>query len=78
MLKKELAHTCLFYACNFSSDCHDAYPGIYPGDIMDNRETSTAVKVPAGDSAWELVFVTAIVCTFGFFVKHRLDLAPSR
>jgi hypothetical protein len=45
---------------------------------MDNRETSTAVKVPAGDSAWELVFVTAIVCTFGFFVKHRLDLAPSR
>jgi hypothetical protein len=66
------------YACNFSTDCHDAYPGVPPSDILDNRETSTAVKVPAFDSAWELLLGSAIACTFGFFVKHRLDLAPSR
>jgi hypothetical protein len=59
------------HSCNFSNDCVNAYPGVFPLDIMANNTTSTAVRVPAFDSAWELLLVSAIFCTFGLFVKHR-------
>jgi hypothetical protein len=66
------------YDC-FSESCQNAYPRTNPQEEkMANRETSTAVKVPAFDSMWELIVVSVGACTFGFFVKHRLVLAPSR
>jgi hypothetical protein len=65
------------YSCTYDQSCRDAYPGVFTQYVMANRETSTAVQVPAFDSAWELLLISAIACTFGFFVKHRLDLAPS-
>ncbi len=68
----------LFIADCVTYSCQNAYPGVTPEDIMDNRETSTAVKVPAFDSMWELLVVSVGVCTFGLFVKHRLGLTPSR
>jgi hypothetical protein len=68
----------MFISDCFTESCQNAYPGVTPEDIMDNRETFTAVKVPAGDSAWELLFVSTIICTFGLFVKYRLGLTPSR
>ena len=68
----------LFIADCVTANCQNAYPGVFPEDIMANRETSTAVKVPAFDSAWELLLISAITCTYGFFVKHRRSLAPSR
>jgi hypothetical protein len=64
------------YDC-FSEACHNAFSPPFQ-TIQANYETSTAVALPAGDSAWELVFVSAIVCTFGLFVKHRLGLTPTR
>ena len=60
-----------------TESCGDAYQHSAQL-ILANSESSTAVQVPAGDSALELVLVTAIVCTFGLFVKHRLGLTPSR
>jgi hypothetical protein len=63
------------YDC-FSETCLNAYSPPYQY-IQANSESSTAVPVPAGDSVW-ILLVSAIACTFGFFVKHRLDLAPSR
>jgi hypothetical protein len=67
----------LIYDC-FTESCQSSYPGIPGEDIRANTESSTAVQLPAGDSAWELVLVMAIVCTIGLFVKHRLGLTPSR
>ena len=61
----------LFIGDCFTESCQNAYPGVPREDILDNRETSTAVKVPAFDSAWELLLISTIVCTFGLFVKHR-------
>jgi hypothetical protein len=62
----------LFISDCFTESCQSAYPRVNPqAEIMANRETSTAVPVPAFDSAWELLLVSAGVCTFGLFVKHR-------
>lgn len=60
------------WACRTYS-CQNALTGVFPEDIRANTESSTAVKVPAGDSAWELLLVSAIVCTFSLFVKHQTN-----
>jgi hypothetical protein len=56
------------YDC-FSETCLNAYSPPYQY-IQANSESSTAVPVPAGDSVW-ILLVSAIACTFGFFVKQR-------
>ena len=63
--------TLLLYNCPYSNDCVDAYPGVDPEYILANNTTATVVPVPAGDSAWELLLISAIACTAGLFVKHR-------
>jgi len=69
------------YNCQYQpAICHPAFPN-YPTSnayIFANTTTSTVVPVPAFDSAWELLLISAIACTFGLFVKHRLGLTPSR
>lgn len=63
------------YDC-FSDDCVAAYSAnpyvIADNYIVANSIVSTAVKMPDYDSAWQLLLISAIACTFGFFVKHRL------
>ena|ERR1017187_1826779 len=66
--------TLLIYNCPYSDDCINAYPpslGEPPFDIIANNTTATVVQVPAFDSAWELLLISAIACTVGLFVKHR-------
>ncbi len=70
----------LIYDCGNVSICQTLYP--YDPEATDilpaDKTTAVITPVPAGDSAWELILVSAIVCTFGLFVKHRLGLTPSR
>ena len=68
----------LIYNCYNVSSCQTLYPNDADAtDIRANNTTAVVTPVPDGDSAWELVLVTAMVCTFGLFVKHRRGLAPS-